>query len=74
MLEPKTTIWKRGVDGLTLVKTFPGLPFGDRERIFVENFGEVLRSSVTKHGSGENETVEEVAYTLQVACRVESPN
>ena len=65
MLEPKTTIWKRGIDGLTLVKAFPGLPFGDKERIFVENLGEALRSGITKSGSGENETVAEVAYTLK---------
>jgi len=65
MLEPKTTIWKRGIDGLTLVKTFTGLPFGDKERIYVENLGEALRSGVTKSGSDENETVVQVQYTLK---------
>jgi len=36
---PKTTIWRRGPNGETLVKTEAGLPYGDILNITVPGFG-----------------------------------
>lgn len=62
---PKTTIWKNGVDGLTLVKTIPGLPYGTQTAVFIEGLGEAVYSGIQKSGSGTNESVVEVKYTLK---------
>lgn len=64
-MQSKTTIWKNEVGGLVLVETIPGLPYGAKEKVFIPNFGEAYRSSIKKSGSGTNETIVEVGYTLK---------
>ena len=59
----KTTIWKDG--GHKLVKTIHGLPYGTQENIFITGLGEAYRSAVQVSGSGDNESITEVKYTLK---------
>jgi len=35
----KTTIWRRTNDGLKLIKTVPGLPYGTAQTVRIEGFG-----------------------------------
>jgi hypothetical protein len=62
-IEPKTTIWKDG--GLSLVKTIRGLPYGTSDTAFIEGLGKAVCSGIQKSGSGNNESIVEVKYTLK---------
>lgn len=62
---PKTTVWKNGANGRTLVTSLQGLPYGTAQTAAIEGFGEALRSGIQKSGSGNNEIVVEVQYTLK---------
>jgi len=62
---PKTTIWKSTAGGTTLVKTLRGLPYGTARTAFIEGLGEANLSGTQKSGSGNNETIVEVMYTLK---------
>ena len=64
-VQPKTTIWRNGPNGLTLVKTIDGLPYDVATTVFIEGLGEANRSGIQKSGSGKNEVVTEVQYTLK---------
>jgi hypothetical protein len=55
----KTTIWKRTADGLQLVRTIPGLPYGTSQTIHVEEFGKASLSGTRKTGSGAGEVIDE---------------
>ena len=59
----KTTIWKDG--GQNLVKTIDGLPYGTQENIFITGLGKAYRSGIQVSGSGDNESITEVKYTLK---------
>jgi hypothetical protein len=64
----KTTIWKDGSGGKTLVATLPGLPCGVPklgEVVYVPNFGKAECSGITQSGSGINQTVDEVQLTIK---------
>ncbi len=60
----KTTVWRNGPEGLILVKTIRGLPYGTERTIFIDSLGEAQRSGIQKSGSGNNEGVTEIKYTL----------
>ena len=62
---PRTTVWRRGVSGLSLVTTFQGLPYGTAATAFIAGFGEAVYSGVQKTGSGISEAIVEVEYTLK---------
>ena len=64
-INAKTTIWRNTPAGLTLIQTLPGLPFGTATEISVAGLGEARRSGMQTSGSGSNEAITEVRYTLK---------
>jgi hypothetical protein len=62
---PKTTIWMRGPDGETLVKTEAGSPYGETVNITVPGFGRAELTAKTFRGFGGNQTLIEARYTLK---------
>ena len=64
-IDAKTTIWKNTSDGLALVQTLPGLPFGAAMEISVPGLGAARRSGMQTTGSGKGEVIKEVRYTLK---------
>ena len=65
---PKTTIWREGANGLALVATEPGLPYGTPTIGIVlhhPSYGEARCSGVTHSGSGANQSVIEVKITVK---------
>ena len=65
--KPKSTIWREGPAGKTLVATLSGLPYGDPARgtpVFIPNHGQARCSGHTTSGTGVNETIMEVEFTL----------
>lgn len=64
-LTPKTTIWRQTKDGLQLIKTIPGLPYGTAQTVSIEGLGIATLSGKQQAGSGASETVTEARYTLE---------
>lgn len=64
-LHAKTTVWRRGPDGLTLVRTFDGLPYGTATNVVIPGLGEAHRSGIQTSGSGKGEAITEVQFTLK---------
>jgi len=67
---PKTFIFKIESDGKTrvLIKTLPGLPYGVPNigtTVNIPEYGEATCDRIQKSGSGSNETVVEVSFTLK---------
>lgn len=65
---PKTTIWREGADGLTLVATEPGLPYGTPtigNVLRLPSYGEVRCSGVAHTGSGVNQSIVEIKLTVR---------
>lgn len=60
----KTTIWRTTANGTVLVKTLAGLPYGTASIVHIEGLGQATRSGIQTTGSGANEAVVEVKYTL----------
>jgi len=58
---PITTVWESTPDGPRRVRTFPGLPFGTDDNVFIEGLGEAQRSGL----SGTKDAPIEVQYTLK---------
>jgi hypothetical protein len=65
-IEQKTTIWG-GPHGMTLVVTLPGFPYGTPNMGSVVNIpghGKAHCSGIQKTGTGVNELIMEVRFTL----------
>ena len=67
---PKTFIFRIGSDGKTpvLVKTLLGLPYGVPSigtTVNIPEYGQATCDHIQKSGSGSNETIVEVSFTLK---------
>lgn len=62
---PKTTVWKDGPSGQVLVKSLEGLPYGTQASVYIPDLGEATFAGIQKAGSGSEETIVEVRYTLK---------
>ena len=64
--EARTTVWQNRPRAtvLVLVRTLKGLPYGTSEIAMIEGLGRAHRTGVTRTGTGDNEAVVEVFYTL----------
>lgn len=64
----KTTIWRQESVGLCLLKTLPGLPFGQPQMgqfVNIPEFGEAQCSGVNESGTGLNKQVLEIKLTVK---------
>jgi len=67
-INPITTFWQESDNGLTLIETIPGLPYGTPgmgQTVATRQYGEALCSGVTKSGSGANEGITEIKLTVK---------
>jgi hypothetical protein len=65
---PRTTIWKPGPGGETLITTLHGLRFGAPQigtPVHVPDMGQATCSGIQKTGSGSNEHIVEARFTLK---------
>ena len=60
----QTKIWKNNPNGKILVSTVAGFPFGTELQAFIPKFGQAARTGIQTSGSGQNEILLEVEYTL----------
>ncbi len=65
---PNTKILRAGPGGAIIVAEIPGLPYGAPKigtLVLIPQYGEVTCSGIQKCGSGINETINEVSFTLK---------
>lgn len=60
----RTTIWQNTPNGLALLRTIPGLPYGTASKVFIDGLGEARQTGRQTTGSGRNEAIVEIKYTL----------
>jgi hypothetical protein len=66
-MNQKTTIWKSRSDGTVLLESLHGLPFGApsmADKINIPKYGEVQCTGISRSGTGSNEKITEVKFTI----------